>query len=249
MDNVRKVAVQSVSDILGTDETTSFTILVAFLVGFVTVFLLVVLLARRSKRSKTVLITGISGAGKTALLSRLYTGTVVDTYTSMKENVESVHNFSLVDLPGADKIRKQAFQNQVKSSGGGGGIRGLIYLVDGSTFTKEAKDVAEYLYDILCDRAVGKRLPVLIACNKQDIPVAKSAEVIKNMLAKEFTILNTTKAASLDSTEGGDGGRNLLLGGNDKEFRWSSLVQKVQFCECAVKEGTIQPIEEWIQTL
>jgi len=151
-----------------------------------------------------------------------------------------------VDVPGHDKIRRQLFdQHKAKA-------KAIIYVVDSSSFSKEAKDVAEFLYDIVCDPSVAsrrKKLPILIACSKQDVNLAKSVEVIRNQLEKEFTLLNTTRAASLDSTDGSSSGQG-VLGQKGKSFDFEQLGQKVQFCQCAaVKSDTnksLKPVVEWL---
>lgn len=61
-------------------------------------------------------------------------------------------------------------------------VRRVIFLVDSDTATKKARDLAELLHDILLH--VGKEVPVLVACNKQDLDTAKSSKAIKNLLEK-----------------------------------------------------------------
>lgn len=54
-------------------------------------------------------------------------------------------------------------------------LRGILFMVDSATFSKRARDVAEFLYDVLYESA--KKVSVLVACNKQDISLAKSSQV------------------------------------------------------------------------
>lgn len=57
----------------------------------------------------------------------------------------------------------------------GSGIRCIVFVVDSATFGKKAKDVAELAYDVIYESS--KRIPMLMACNKQDISIAKSSKV------------------------------------------------------------------------
>ena len=50
----------------------------------------------------------------------------------------------------------------------------VIFVVDSSTFSKKTRDVAEFLYDALCESP--KTVPFLVACNKQDVHLAKSSQ-------------------------------------------------------------------------
>lgn len=60
-------------------------------------------------------------------------------------------------------------------------------MVDSSKFQKEVKEVAELLFVLLTDPAIhGSKLSLLVACNKQDITMSKSAKVIQSQLEKEL---------------------------------------------------------------
>jgi len=250
---LRNQATKTIAEVLGTDEATSFGVLVATIIVLLSTFLffLVVSCSRRSG-ADLILLLGLSSSGKTKLFTLLVNNTEIESYVSMKENiwngslasVGGKGQFHLVDVPGHDKIRKQIF-DQYK-----GRTKGLIFIVDSFSFSKEAKDVAEFLYDILCDPIVGlkrKKLPILIACNKQDVSLAKSVDVIKNQLEKEFTLLNTTRAASLESTDGSVENKN-VLGQRGKSFDFSHLGQKVQFCECSATKNSksLKNINNWL---
>lgn len=58
------------------------TLLLAIAIVVITIIVFVQL-RKRGKKRRTVLITGLSDAGKTVLYSRLVTGTAVKTVTSM----------------------------------------------------------------------------------------------------------------------------------------------------------------------
>ena len=54
-------------------------------------------------------------------------------------------------------------------------LKCIVFVVDSSTFNKKVKDVAELLYDVIYSSR--SRIPILVACNKQDIDHAKASKV------------------------------------------------------------------------
>ncbi len=66
-------------------------------------------------------------------------------------------------------------------------MKGVVYVVDSMTFPKRTRDVAELLYDVLY--ASGNAIPTLVACNKQDEGMAKSAKVMHTFLEKPFILV------------------------------------------------------------
>ena len=65
--------------------------------------------------------------------------------------------------------------------------RAVILVVDSVNFDKEVSDVAGLLYDLLSDPVIhNKRISLLVACNKQDHVLARSADAISKHLEKEM---------------------------------------------------------------
>lgn len=54
-------------------------------------------------------------------------------------------------------------------------LKGVIFVIDSSTFTKKIKDVAEFLYDVLFE--CRDKIPIIVACNKQDASYSKASKV------------------------------------------------------------------------
>lgn len=257
MDRVSRV----VAETIGTDEVTANGILVAGVIGLVTVLLVVfLLLRRRSARGNTVVMVGLSDAGKTLMFRQLITENdpnPPETYTSMQENVFGEYTpgtggnralVRLVDYPGADKLRKRLFSHYLSLSNT---LKAIVFVVDSASFPKLCKDVAELVYEVLIETPT--RVPVLVACNKQDLPLAKSSQVIRVGLEKEFNLLNRTRAAALGSTDSGGGEGVRLLAPPDKEFRLENLRRRVEFVECTARVGKtlgraegLTGVEEWI---
>lgn len=65
--------------------------------------------------------------------------------------------------------------------------RAVVVLIDSDNFPKEVRAVAELVYDLLLEPTVHKGgTPLLMACNKQDLPLAKDCSAIQKQLEKEM---------------------------------------------------------------
>ncbi len=94
------------------------------------------------------------------------------------------------DLPGHERLR-QHYMDDAKRRG----LRAIVFLVDASSLQRQLRDVAEFLFGLLSDRAVAAAaVPVAVACNKQDLPLAKGGAVIRRELEKEFQLLREIHA-------------------------------------------------------
>ncbi|XP_071944445.1 signal recognition particle receptor subunit beta-like [Antedon mediterranea] len=211
------------------------------------------LVARGKGGRNAVLLVGLSGSGKTLLFSRLLFNKGASTFTSIKENVGSYvtlnkKTINVVDIPGNVRQRQQ-YLDQYQTQ-----ARGLVFVIDSATFQKEVKEVAEYLYNILSDAIIYKMSPkLLVMCNKQDITLSKSSNVIKTQLEKEINTVRKTKAAALGSTDDSSSSSGVFLGKKDKPFEFAHLSKyKVEFVECSAKpeadeeEPEIGPLQEWL---
>ena len=112
-----------------------------------------------------------------------------------------------------------------------------MFVVDSAAFQREVKDVAEFLYQVLIDSMALKNSPsLLIACNKQDIAMAKSAKLIQQQLEKELNTLRVTRSAA-PSTLDSSSTAPAQLGKKGKECGLTQLPLKVEFLECSAKGG------------
>jgi len=246
---VARQSVRTVADLLLVDETTALALLVAV---FVIVFTTLYLFGRGSgSKQRIIALVGRADAGKTQLFSELVGARGVQLVTSVKENVMDGVDFGkkqwqLVDVPGSEKVRRQIFDHYKAQ------LKGIVFVVDSCTFSKESKDVAECFYDFLSDSAV-KKIPILVSCNKQDLPLAKAQDVVRKQLEKEFSALNKTKSAALETTHGADERRTLGKAGS--EFNFDQLSQKILFCECwsksqnGTKRANVKLVREWLANI
>ncbi|XP_035298052.1 serotransferrin [Cricetulus griseus] len=234
-------------------DPTLLSVAVAVLAVLLTLVFWKFIWSRKSSQ-RAVLFVGLCDSGKTLLFVRLLTGHYRDTQTSItnssaayKVNNNRGNSLTLIDLPGHESLRLQ-FLDRFKSS-----ARAVVFVVDSATFQREVKDVAEFLYQVLIDSMGLKKTPsFLIACNKQDIAMAKSAKLIQQQLEKELNTLRVTRSAA-PSTLDSSSTAPAQLGKKGKEFEFSQLPLKVEFLECSAKGGRgdagmadIQDLEKWL---
>ncbi|KAM6960689.1 signal recognition particle receptor subunit beta-like [Aplochiton taeniatus] len=210
-------------------------IIVALAAVVITFVFLKYFLSSKTVRS-AILLVGLCDSGKTLLFSRLLTGRFVRTQTSItdssapyKSKNERGNMLTLIDLPGHDSLRPQ-YLEKFKSA-----ARAIVFVVDSAIFQKEVRDVAEFLYFLLTDSVISRNAPTLVvACNKQDITMAKSAKLVQQQLEKEMNTLRVTSSAALSSQDGSVGG-SVYLGKKGKDFEFNQLPMKVEFLECSAR--------------
>ncbi|KAF4076778.1 hypothetical protein AMELA_G00219060 [Ameiurus melas] len=226
-----------VKEITEQDPSVLIGVFIAIAVVIITIVFLRYFLGTKKSRN-AVLLVGLCDSGKSLLFSRLLTGTFVKTVTSITENKatyraknEKATSWTLVDIPGHDSLRTQLLEKFKESA------RAIVFVVDSAIFQKEVKDVAEFLYSLLTDSVVTKNAPtMLIACNKQDITMAKSAKLIQQQLERELTTLRVTRSAALTSQDGSVRSTT-HLGKKGKDFEFSQLSMQVEFVECSARSS------------
>ncbi|KAI8879968.1 P-loop containing nucleoside triphosphate hydrolase protein [Backusella circina FSU 941] len=197
------------------------------------------------KQSKTtVLLLGITDAGKTAMYTLLRFGAKRPTVTSMKENEGQItlanKTFELVDMPGHERVRYRYAELLPVT-------RSIVFVLDSTTLNRQVRPVAEYLYDVLAQSVVQKgRIPVLIACNKCDMITALPTEKIKLLLESEINRLRGTRTAAVEQQESeGDEGQ-VYLGYEGDDFKFEHLDNEVDFERCSVEKEDLDNVTHWI---
>ena len=128
----------------------------------------------------------------------------------------------LVDVPGHERLR-QKYIDHYKSS-----VRGIIYVVDSSNIQKQLRDAAEFLFNIISEPAVFAARPrLLVACNKQDVGLAKGAAVVRRELQRELNLLRATHSRSLQGTNDTPVADHVFLGHEGQDFEFQDLPMKV----------------------
>nr|CAG4635026.1 EOG090X0C7N [Alona affinis] len=224
--------------------------LIALIVGLITIAVLLFLWKRGRVVRRGICLVGLCESGKTLIFSQLIYRKAVESFTSMKENV-AVRDIAgkgpltIVDIPGHERVR-QRFLDTYKVS-----ARGIVFVLDSFSLSKDIRDVAEYLYTILSDPVVtSNRPPVLVLCNKQDHALAKGAQVIRSQLEKEMNLLRNTKSHQLEAVTESGGRKAHHLGREGKDFEFVDVMPiKVDFAPCSAQSGDLDSLEKWLESV
>lgn len=144
-------------------EPTVLAVITAIILIFATT---IYLIFRTIKQKDTILIVGLCDSGKTQVFSKIANKNAdsITTYTSLQVN--SLFSFKLpvyvqencvqldikgrplkiVDFPGAERLRKQLVEKWLKKERDS--LKKIVFVLDSTSFTKRARDVAEFFYDV-----------------------------------------------------------------------------------------------------
>ncbi|CEP14664.1 hypothetical protein [Parasitella parasitica] len=197
-------------------------------------------LLTRKQGKNTILLLGISDAGKTAMyILQLKNGKHQPTVSSMKENEGQITiNNKAMDIPGHDRVRYR-FADFLPVT------RSIVFVVDSTSVSRQIRPIAEYLYDVLAKPIVQKqRTPVLIACNKTDMITALPTEKIKLLLETELNRLRGTRTARVEQQESDE--QEAFLGYEGEDFKFDHLDNEVEFGSCSVEIQDLENVKDWI---
>ena len=205
----------------------------------------------RKSRAPVVLLLGVPGAGKTALLTRLVHGEMGETHTSQTENVVAdvdlgagVHA-TVVDTPGHQRVRG-VWRSHVGRSAGARGATHIVFAVNAVDVRAEADRVAEYLYDVLADDAVqAAELPVLLLCTKADLATALPVDAIVPLL--EHRLQQLRDAQRIDARDRGD-----IVGAHavpDAPFVFGSAACPCTFAAASARTGSLDAIAQFVREM
>ncbi|RDB23190.1 ADP-ribosylation factor 3 [Hypsizygus marmoreus] len=169
-----------------------------------------------------ILMLGLDSAGKTTILYRLQIGEVVSTIPTIGFNVETVQykniKFQVWDLGGQSSIRpywRCYFPN----------TSAIIYVIDSADHQRLTTSRTELLTMLSEDELKG--VPLLVFCNKQDMPGALKPEDISEQLGLaggEKTRPWSVRGSCATTGEGLEDGLD-----------WSVTLQPLA-CQCDSKE-------------
>ncbi|XVF52287.1 hypothetical protein PTKIN_Ptkin05aG0007000 [Pterospermum kingtungense] len=214
-----------------------------------TLLLLSIRLFKRTK-TNTILLTGLSGSGKTVLFYQLRDGSshqgtvtsmepnegtfVLNSESNKKGKIKPVH---LVDVPGHSRLQPKLDEFLPQAAG-------IVFVVDSLEFLPNLHLVAEYLYDILTKASVvKKKIPLLICCNKSDKVTAHSKDFIKKQLEKQIDKLRASRTA----ISAADISSDFTLGVPGEAFTFSQCRNKVTVAEASGLTGEVAQVEQFIR--
>ncbi|KAK4261337.1 hypothetical protein QN277_004349 [Acacia crassicarpa] len=221
----------------------------AAVLAFTTILLLLIRLFKRAK-SNTIVLTGLSGGGKTVLFYQLRDGsTHQGTVTSMEPNEGTfvlhsdttkkgkIKPVQIVDVPGHSRLRPKLDEYLPKAAG-------IVFVVDALEFLPNCRAASEYLYDILTKGSVvKKKIPLLILCNKTDKVTAHSKDFIRRQMEKEIDKLRASRSAVSDA----DVTNEFTLGVAGEPFSFSQCYNEVTTAEASGINGEISQLEQFIR--
>ncbi|TKY58667.1 Signal recognition particle receptor subunit beta [Spatholobus suberectus] len=211
--------------------------------------LLPVRLFKRTK-SNTIVLTGLTGAGKTVLFYQLRDGSIHEgTVTSMEPNEDTfvlhsettqkrkVKPVRVVDVPGHSRLRPKLDEYLPQAAA-------VVFAVDAVDFLSNCRAASEYLYDILTKGSVvRKKIPLLILCNKMDKVTAHSKEFICKQMGKEIDKLRASRSAVSEA----DVANEFTLGVSGEPFSFSQCHNKVRLQDASGLTGEISQLEQFIR--
>ena len=205
---------------------------------------------KRKGRPDLLLICGPTNSGKTALFYHLLTKEVRTTVTSIDINETSSQMevkipstgerkaLNVVDVPGHYHF-KERLNLALEEA------KAIILVVDAKEKDKFG-EAAEILYEILNNLTVlSSRVPVAIACNKQDLQFAKKAATLEAELEKEIEELRKVRKATINDD---DKEKQRYLETLKKKFTFADVAGRVdiRFIECSVKTEDLTEVYKFV---
>ena len=126
---------------------------------------------------------------------------------------------------------------------------GVLFLIDSANFSGTEAEVADVLFEMLSLKQFRK-VPILFACNKQDLLPKYTCDVIREKLEKEMQMKRSTQTDSPDALDPKYSPQ--VIGNLREEFNFKQIANKVLFVPCSVTseriEGVpgIELVEDWL---
>lgn len=161
------------------------------------------------------------------------------TLSDSNQTAQSKKSIKIVDFPGHRRVREDLL-TALPTSGA------LVFVVDAVTIRSDIRPVAQFLYDLFTNQIVNKAaLPVLVACNKQDIVTASRPAEVRSLLEKELDQLRSTRS-STPVQEGTQRGEEVFLGIEGEAFKLEHLPMEVTFVDSSAKEDELDEVKQWL---
>eukprot|EP00736_Rhodelphis_marinus_P004832 Rmarinus@m.14891 len=209
--------------------------------------------SKRKHVKDTVLLLGPTGSGKTRAFLLLKSGSFGETHTSLKPNdlKFSIHEkccvdgspskeIRFVDFPGLPRLRSKLSSYLQQASC-------IVFFVDSAELSGNIEPTASYLFDVLTDASVAEsQTPLLVACNKSDLPLALGPSLIRSRLETELTRLRETRGAAPDEAGDEQTQEKVFLGYDGEKFSFDHSPCPVTFAPCSLHKTSVEPILEFI---
>mmetsp|Transcript_13306 Transcript_13306/g.24599 ORF Transcript_13306/g.24599 Transcript_13306/m.24599 type:complete len:227 (-) Transcript_13306:753-1433(-) len=213
-------------------------IFTAILGLIVLVFLSYFLKKEGSTNSRNkILVCGPSGSGKTLFSYRLCLDKSPTTITSMKPSLLEFgpDRLSLVDFPGHPRLRTLLYTTYLEQT------KEIIFLIDSSNVQNQAREAAEFLYDMFTNPLIDKVTKFRVVCNKSDLSNSRPHSRIKLSLQQELEKIKKTRK----SLEEADDGTFVPLGREGKPFNFDQDAPvEIEFYSLSAMKDSVETITE-----
>jgi signal recognition particle receptor subunit beta len=190
-----------------------------------------------TKKRDTLLVCGPSGSGKTLLSYRLCLDKSPTTITSMRPSVLefSSKNIPVVDFPGHPRLRTLLYTTYLEQS------REIVFVIDASNVQAQAREAAEFIYDLFTNPLIDKVTKFHVVCNKNDVASARPPARVKLSLQQELEKIKKTRK----SLEEADDASFVPLGREGKPFSFDQdSPVEIDFCGLSAKNDSVESIVE-----
>ncbi|KNC82641.1 hypothetical protein SARC_05081 [Sphaeroforma arctica JP610] len=164
---------------------------------------------------------------------QLQFGHVFETHSSLKTNTAVIKTgtqekgFVLYDIPGQYRLRSLAVDQLAATA------KAVVFVVDSHTCRAAIADVSAWLYTVVAHNIISSgRVPIVLACNKQDMFGAPSPTAIAASLLAEMNKIRTTRMS--DTTLGGN---EVFLGHSNKPLAWADLPNTIVVMGCSIHDS------------
>ncbi|KAH3767652.1 signal recognition particle receptor subunit beta [Pelomyxa schiedti] len=205
---------------------------------------------RRGTQSRSVVLTGLSNAGKTALILRLqYPEVMNETHMSMephsatfpikKDSKQRI--LKMTDSPGHDRVRGKWIEFASSANA-------LVYVLNSLDFNAQVRDEANFLLSILSNPVTMKnKIPICVFCNKQEQISASLPEKVKVSLEHEIQQVLALKPLSIGEHDSAAAPTPQLLQAKEKDFSFSALLHnKVVFVGGSVEQPNLHELQDFL---
>lgn len=208
------------------------TIIVALLVAYYISTLFSAVRGTTRRRSRSVLLVGLTGSGKTTLFAQLVARKRVEVRTSMEPNrgvmrlASAAENedptagsessgVTIIDFPGHRRLRESLMRALEE-------VKKVVFVVDAVTIQdphEGAEAVAELIVAVLSSTEFFGVESVLIACTKRDELTSYSAKAVQKLLEKEITHCLSTRHGGVQRLESIVNASGVAVGSGNKSRR------------------------------
>lgn len=146
----------------------------------------------------------------------------------------------VVDFPGHPRLRTDLYNTYLEQT------QEIIFLVDASNVQGQAREAAEFIYDLFTNPLIDKVSKFHVVCNKKDVSNARPPARVKLTLQQELEKIKKTRM-SLEATGAEEDTTFVPLGREGKPFNFDQDSPiEIEFYGLSAKNDSLESIIESI---